>query len=232
MLGNMTATNMQQVAIVETGSIQQKYMKNKAVSVDIYAYTAMINIAAEAATQQLRLPADAFLPWASIWPHVRDGYLKWLINHEASGFQFDQSEWACQTQLRDLTLHGRIDRVDHLVETQGTQSVMLIDYKTESVSKTTQRVKDPFEDTQLAFYGALLEVDTLRAAYVNVGEFDTKMVEQTHIVEVRDALIEGILDDMNRIAGGAALPALGEGTSCDYCAARGLCRKDFWSEAS
>ena len=210
----------------------KKYMKNKAVSVDIYAYTAMINIAAEAATQQLRLPADAFLPWASTWPHVRDGYLKWLINHEASGFQFDQSEWACQTQLRDLTLHGRIDRVDHLVETQGTQSVMLIDYKTESVSKTTQRVKDPFEDTQLAFYGALLEVDTLRAAYVNVGEFDTKMVEQTHIVEVRDALIEGILDDMNRIAGGAALPALGEGTSCDYCAARGLCRKDFWSEAS
>ena len=93
-------------------------------------------------------------------------------------------------------------------------------------------MKDPFEDTQLAFYGALLEADTLRAAYVNVGEFDTKMVEQTHIVEVRDALIEGILDDMNRIAGGAALPALGEGTSCDYCAARGLCRKDFWSEAS
>jgi hypothetical protein len=32
MLGYMTATNMQQVAIVETGSTQQKYMINKAVS--------------------------------------------------------------------------------------------------------------------------------------------------------------------------------------------------------
>ena len=34
---------------------------------------------------------------------------------------------------------------------------------------------------------------------------------------------------MARIARGAALPALGEGKACDYCAARGLCRKDFWS---
>ena len=28
---------------------------------------------------------------------------------------------------------------------------------------------------------------------------------------------------------GAPLPALGEGTVCDFCAARGLCRKDMWS---
>jgi ATP-dependent helicase/nuclease subunit B len=28
------------------------------------------------------------------------------------------------------------------------------------------------------------------------------------------------------------LPAIGEGSACDYCAARGLCRKDFWSVAS
>jgi ATP-dependent helicase/nuclease subunit B len=25
------------------------------------------------------------------------------------------------------------------------------------------------------------------------------------------------------------LPALGEGMACEYCAARGLCRKDFWA---
>lgn len=26
------------------------------------------------------------------------------------------------------------------------------------------------------------------------------------------------------------LPALGEGSVCEWCAARGLCRKDFWNE--
>ena len=47
---------------------------------------------------------------------------------------------------------------------------------------------------------------------------------------VRDALIEGLLDELGRIAGGAVMPALGEGRVCETCAARGLCRKDFWAE--
>ena len=72
--------------------------------------------------------------------------------------------------------------------------------------------------------------DTLAAAYVNLGEKEaTKTYEQTDIVPLRDALIDGILHDMARIAVGAALPALGEGKACEYCAARGLCRKDFWA---
>jgi ATP-dependent helicase/nuclease subunit B len=71
--------------------------------------------------------------------------------------------------------------------------------------------------------------DSLRAAYLNVNDRDgTKMYEPADIVATRDTLIEGILDDMQRIAGGATLAALGEGAACDYCAARGLCRKDFW----
>ncbi len=212
----------------------QKNIQNQPEINDLITYTAIINIAEETITQSMKLPADAFLPWASTWPKLRDAYLEWLIQHESSGFRFEQSELACQTQLGDLTLHGRIDRIDridHAAETASEQTLMLIDYKTESSSKTAQRVKDPFEDTQLAFYGALLDVDTLRAAYVNVGEKETKTVEQTRIFEIRDALIEGVRDDMSRIGRGAAMPALGEGSSCDYCVARGLCRKDFWSEA-
>jgi ATP-dependent helicase/nuclease subunit B len=33
---------------------------------------------------------------------------------------------------------------------------------------------------------------------------------------------------MHGIAGGQPLPALGDGAACDFCQARGLCRKDFW----
>jgi ATP-dependent helicase/nuclease subunit B len=47
-------------------------------------------------------------------------------------------------------------------------------------------------------------------------------------VGLRDQLLESIASDMARIAVGAAMPALGEGKACDFCAARGLCRKDFW----
>ena len=108
--------------------------------------------------------------------------------------------------------------------------MLLIDYKTEPRATTAQRIRDGAEDTQLAFYAALMADDTLAAAYVNLGEKEaTKTYEQTDIVPLRDALIDGILHDMARIAVGAALPALGEGKACEYCAARGLCRKDFWA---
>ena len=106
-----------------------------------------------------------------------------------------------------------------------------MDYKTESLSVTQARIKTPYEDTQLAFYAALLEDDHLRAFYVNVGERgETKFVEQPQVQAAREALALGILDDLRRIGEGAALQPLGEGMVCERCAARGLCRKDFWQE--
>jgi ATP-dependent helicase/nuclease subunit B len=168
------------------------------------------------------------LPWAATWPKVRDGYLNWLSTHEAEGWQFDQSEVSKRMPLGDLTLIGRIDRIDRAAD--GT--LMVLDYKTEGTGVTSSRLKAPLEDTQLAFYGALVEADSLRAGYINIGEGGSKTYEQTDVVDSRDALIAGILDDMQRIGDGAALPALGEGTACDYCAARGLCRKDFWGGAA
>ncbi len=122
-------------------------------------------------------------------------------------------------------LEGRIDRIDRLPD--GTPIV--VDYKTEGEKTTTDRVKQPYEDTQLAFYAALLPEDTLRAAYVNVGERGvTKTIEQAAIVDARDALLEGLVHDLRRLADGVPLQALGEGRACEFCAARGLCRKDAW----
>lgn len=192
---------------------------------DLITRTAMLNIASEAGSESMKLPADAFLPWAATWPKVREGYVQWLAGHEGAGWQFEQSETWSELPLGALTLVGRLDRIDRAAD--GT--LMVLDYKTENTGVTASRLKEPLEDTQLAFYGALVEADSLRAAYVNVGEKDgTKTFEQTDIVDSRDALIAGILDDMQRIGEGAVLPALGEGMACDYCAARGLCRKDFW----
>ncbi len=191
-----------------------------------HAQVAMINIAADAATQTLGLSAEEFLPFAAIWPRVREGYLDWLATHDAAGAVYVEGEVWKNMPLGKIELVGKIDRVDQMPD--GSRVVM--DYKTEARSTTQTRINDAGEDTQLAFYAALLEDDTLAAAYVNLGEKEpTKTYAQSDIVELRDDLIGGILSDMQRIADGAPLPALGEGKACDYCAARGLCRKDFWS---
>ena len=199
---------------------------NRAPALDLQARVAMINIAAEAATAELGLSDSEFLPFAAIWPRVREGYLTWLAEHEASGAAFEDGEVAKNMPLGNLTLIGKIDRID----TFAGGARMVLDYKTEGRSVTVDRLRDAQEDTQLAFYAALLDDDTLQAAYVNVGEKEaTRTYPQPDIVDLRDGLIQSILSDLSRISAGAPMPALGEGKACDYCAARGLCRKDFWT---
>lgn len=183
-----------------------------------------------AATEEARaqgLAEDEFLPYQAAWPRMREGYLDWVAEHEADGWSYADGERDVEQALGTLTLFGRLDRIDH-----GRDGVsLLIDYKTEPQQVTRDRIREPLEDTQLAFYAALRSEDTLRAAYVNVGERDgCRTFEQDDVVAVRDALIEGLFSDLGRIAKGAGLPALGEGKVCETCAVRGLCRKDFWGE--
>ena len=186
---------------------------------------AMIDAAAETATRELALSDAEFLPFAASWPRVRDGYLEWLSAHEAAGATYDEGEEWKEMPLGELTLFGKIDRIDRMPD--GRRMVM--DYKTEPRTVTQDRIRGAGEDTQLVFYGALLADDTLFGAYINIGEKEaTRAYAQDDITGLRDELIDGILTDMARIARAAPLPALGEGRACEYCAARGLCRKDFW----
>ena len=196
-------------------------------SADVFIYyTAMLNIASKAVTSAQNIPDDAFLPWAAMWPKLRDGYVNWLMGHQAAGWTFGQAEVWRELSIGNfgLKLVGQLDRID--VSADGTS--MVLDYKTESTSNTTKRLKNPLEDVQLAFYAAVVGADPIEAAYVNISEKESKTYAQADIDHSRSALIEGILDDMQNISQGKPLPALGEGTACDYCAARGLCRKDFW----
>ncbi len=181
---------------------------------------------AQEVTRDQHMPPGEFLPFEAAWPQVREGYLEELAKFEArERAAFESAETEHEIALGTVKLMGRIDRIDRGPD--GAKLVM--DYKTESLSVTQARIKTPFEDTQLAFYAALLEDDHLRAFYVNVGERgETKFVEQPQVQAAREALALGILDDLRRIGEGAALQPLGEGMVCERCAARGLCRKDFW----
>ncbi|MCX8518298.1 MAG: PD-(D/E)XK nuclease family protein [Rhodoferax sp.] len=187
----------------------------------------MLDAAAEVETRRLDLPQGEFLPFAASWPAVRDGYLNWLGAYQTTeGAVFQYGEVDRQQRFGKLSIKGRLDRVDSLPD----GSVVVLDYKTESLDKTRARIKNPLEDTQMAFYAALLEHDTLRGAYLHISEKETRLVEQTQLLLARDALLEGMTSDMQHLAEGAVLHPLGQGAVCDYCQARGLCRKDFWAQ--
>lgn len=178
---------------------------------------------------QLRLPGEGFIPFDAAWPQLREGYLKWLTAYEARAGAFSAAEQALSRELgQAIRLEGRIDRID----TTSSQGLLVMDYKTESESRTRERVREPLEDTQLAFYAALQSDDDsqgLEAAYLNIGEKGTTLVAQGQVQVAREALIDGVRSDILRVRAGTAMLALGEGAVCEYCAARGLCRKDTWS---
>jgi ATP-dependent helicase/nuclease subunit B len=185
----------------------------------------LLDEAADSAKREMRLDEGEFLPFSAGWMQVREGYLSWLAKYETTvGGAFQEAESEHTRTAGALTLFGRIDRVDRL----PGAGLMVIDYKTESLQVTQERVKQAGEDTQLAYYAALLDDPQLRAAYVNVGERgETRLVEQTDVARARELLLAGITHDIERIAQGAPLAALGEGKACEWCAARGLCRRDF-----
>ncbi len=183
-----------------------------------------------------------FLPYEVVWPATRDGYLQWLATFEATterpGPRFVQAEAVMTSTVGPWKLYGKLDRVDAQDSPEGPIP-FVIDYKTESRKTTTDRLKEPLEDVQLAFYAALLPDDTLRAAYLSIndrpgstaGDTATRLVEHTEVLEAREQLRAGLSHDMARVAAGHPMTALGEGRVCEFCTARGLCRKDFWSLA-
>lgn len=181
-----------------------------------------------------------FLPYQAVWPALREGYLDWLAGFEATdarpGPRFVQAEAECTASAGPWKLYGKLDRIDSQHSPEG-EIAFVIDYKTESRSRTNDRVKEPLEDTQLAFYAALLPDDNLRAAYLSITDKrgdsgkdgPTWLVEQPDVLMAREHLKAGLAHDMERVAAGQPMPALGEGRVCEFCAARGLCRKDFWT---
>ena len=209
-------------------------------------YVTTINACATAEQKSLGLDDAAFLPFALIWPKTREAYLAWLTKHEASGARYEAGEVKKSFPLivegKKVSLVGTLDRID---KDTASGARWLLDYKTESLQKTKNRIsKDADEDTQLAFYAALVTNDSgqssesdlpIRAAYINLverandknGKNGTSTNELLDLETRTDDLLDGIWGDLSNMAAGHGLRALGEGEACTYCQVRGLCRKDF-----
>ena len=206
--------------------------------------------------QQCRgLRDDDFLPYRLSFEQMAPRYVDWLHGREAAGAHWLDGERevaARSAALAGVELVGRLDRLDRIApRTAGAApSWQLIDYKTTSEQRLRSRLRQPLEDTQLAFYAALLAADAaheagaadggdtavagpaIGAMYLALdGKDGIRTVEHADVSASAAVLVAGIARDYERLRAGAALPALGEGAVCEHCAARGLCRRDHWPAA-
>jgi ATP-dependent helicase/nuclease subunit B len=177
--------------------------------------------------------AAALLPYRAAFDTFAEKYLDWLREHEKAGWRFQSGEdkrRCAPPDLDGVVLEGRLDRVDR----HADGAAMLIDYKTGRPEKLKQRVSEPLEDTQLAFYAALLTDEAgetpPRAIYLSLAEREApKPIEHKDVALSAALLIDGLAADLEALRQGAGAAALGEGDVCRTCEARGLCRRDQWS---
>jgi len=179
------------------------------------------------------IDAAAFLPYDASFAGFVPRYVKWLHDRERLGWRWlggESEAHRAPPELEGLELFGVIDRIDRRVGKEG-EALELIDYKTGSLEKLKETMREPLEDTQLAFYAALVgDGVPVTASYLAIDRTRGLMpLAHPRVADDARTLVTGIVDDIKRLRNGAGLPALGAGSACDYCRARGLCRRDHWA---
>jgi ATP-dependent helicase/nuclease subunit B len=166
------------------------------------------------------------------WQKAMGPYLEWANAHEEAGWRFVFGEQAFEKPLAwadgEVTLHGRIDRIDE--HEDGTR--LVLDYKTNNREALRRKLREG-EDHQLAFYGLLSALPVDNAQYVTLEAGDkTGAVEAPKDVPgyatLQSTLKMQMTTQMKAVAHNAPLPANGVESVCQYCDVRGLCRKGAW----
>ena len=165
------------------------------------------------------------------------GYVGWLQQHAASGWRWSTGEESQRVSMalrdgRSVELAGRIDRVD--VRSDGATA--LIDYKARDPAALRRALGRRGEEIQLPFYGLLLPRPPDVAQYLCFDRASGRhggvepVAPDAPLGPLIDAVGERLREDLQRIADGAPLPAIGCETVCGRCEMRGLCRRDHWDE--
>jgi ATP-dependent helicase/nuclease subunit B len=165
--------------------------------------------------------------WLLRWKKSIHAYLDAQLNRESSGWRYREGETPFELALADdLTMHGRVDRVDIMAD--GSDGVCVLDYKMTGANTLRNKLKEAGEDVQLACYAYVHKAST--AAFISIEKDKVVAVApQQDVGELAGSNIQRLLEVFTQMRGGAALPAHGTRDACKYCEMHGLCRKSEWS---
>ena len=164
-----------------------------------------------------------------------EGYIDWLQQHAGDGWLWTGGEESYRRRIvlragREVELIGRVDRVDATADGR----TRVLDYKARAPDVLRRGLKPTGEDIQLPFYGLLLPHRPETGEYVSFDRVrevtsGVQSVAPTGAFgELIDVVEARLTADLQRIADGVALPAIGAETVCVNCEMRGLCRRDYW----
>lgn len=169
--------------------------------------------------------------WLAKWRAQIPAYIAWQGAREAEGWRWEAGEIKARVSLQlsngdEVTVEGRIDRIDS-IDDDGIIRRAVLDYKTGQAKKLREALSIPGEDVQLPFY-ALLCPDAGEAAYIVFDKEIEQISPEQPLPDLSTAVAARLARLLEALTDGTALPAHGDSVSCEYCAARVLCRRDYW----
>lgn len=188
---------------------------------------ALLRISAEVFAEAL---AHDYLAqaWLLRWQAQIPAYIDWQLANERAGWRYSGAETPFEIGvMENLTLRGRIDRIDY--KSEDMEVLRVLDYKTQAVAPLRNKLKEAGEDVQLACYAYDLHAGEAAFVALDGGKVDAVTPPQD-IAELAQLNIARLKSVFERMQQGAALPAHGAEAVCGYCEMRGLCRHGQWEE--
>lgn len=166
--------------------------------------------------------------WLQRWLDLAPEYIDWQIEY-ARDWRVQAVEVRATREglLPGLTLHGRLDRID-----QGPGGTAVTDYKTGAVP-TPEEVAAG-EAVQLPFYALLMPAPPHQVQYLGLERDKVRpeaVLEGAALADLTRANAERLVQLVEQMRAGAALPAWGDEETCAHCAALPICRKQSWDGA-
>jgi len=185
------------------------------------------------------------------WQKQIPSFVDWQLKRENEGWRYHDAELSVGFTLsitdpngikQDIRIAGRADRFD--IHESDASAAAVIDYKNQKIKKITQRAENILDDPQLLIYarGATenpvearipgREVEQAEWVTLRADVKDAEKIVRVHPVEDMPAVMaefsEQVVNDLNDLWARKPMKAFAPDSVCQYCEARGVCRKGMW----
>jgi ATP-dependent helicase/nuclease subunit B len=186
------------------------------------------------------------------WQKQIPSFVDWQLKREADGWQYHDAELPVGFIIslsdsdgipREIEIMGRADRFD--VNANNPTTAAVIDYKNQGITKIKKRAERLLDDPQLLIYARAVNENAIAAHLpgrtieqaewvslkADLKKADDKIV-RAYPVEQMPKMMEQFSDQLNEdlevLWARKPMKAFAPNSVCQYCEARGICRKGMW----
>ena len=186
------------------------------------------------------------------WQKQIPSFVDWQLKREAEGWRYHDAELPVGFMVmltdpnyvqREIEIAGRADRFD--VHANNSTAAAVIDYKNQGITKIKKRAEHLLDDPQLLIYARAVNENAIAAHLpgrtieqaewvslkADLKKADDKIV-RAHPVERMPEMMEQFSEQLNEdlevLWARKPMKAFAPDSVCQYCEARGICRKGMW----